>query len=487
MGKATLKIRSGAAVAALAAAFLAGAGCTSAPPKEAVPPLKVSDNRRFLVTQDGKPFMWLGDTGWLLHSKLNREQTERYLEDRRAKGFNVIQTSVLHSLDVENVYGDKAVSDMDASRPLVTEGCNPSDSLQYDYWDHVDYAVNLAAQKGLYVAIVAVWGANVKSGWVSREQAAAYAAFLGKRYANRSNVIWINGGDVAGADSSETWNTIGSTLRQHAPERLITFHPFGRSRSSEWFHAAPWLDFNMVQSGHRTYEQDPNGVGQDTWRHIAIDYNLTPVKPTVDGEPSYENIPHGLHDWHAEQYRHLRPKGYSPAAPQPLWQADDVRRYAYWSVFAGGLGFTYGHNSVMQMLRPGDRLPGSYGATMLWTDALSAAGASQMQHLKNLMLSRPFLERTPDLSLVANQGNRYDHIQATRGKAYAFLYTFNGREMQVNMGKIEGREVRASWYNPRSGELTEAGSLKNEGVAAFTPPSPEVKDGNDWVLILDGN
>lgn len=480
-----MKIATGLAAIALAATFAAGTGCTSATQKNgAVQPLKISDNHRFLVTKDGKPFLWLGDTGWLLH-KLDREQTERYLEDRRTKGFNVIQASVLHSLGVKNVYGDKAVIDKDASKPLVTEGNDPNDSVQYDYWDHVDYAVDLAAQKGMYVAIVAVWGTNVKNGWVSREQAAAYAAFLGDRYANRSNVIWINGGDVVGADSSETWNIIGNTLRQHAPESLITFHPFGRSRSSEWFHTATWLDFNMVQSGHRTYEQDPNGIGQDTWRHITIDYNLLPTKPTVDGEPSYENIPYGLHDWHLERYKHLRPADYSPAAPQPLWQAGDVRRYAYWSVFAGGMGFTYGHNSIMQMLQPDDELPGAYGATMLWTDALSAEGASQMQHLKNLMLSRPFLERIPDSSLVANQGERYNHIQATRGKAYAFLYTFNGREVQVNMGKIEGREVKVSWYNPRSGEITEVGRVKNEGTASFTPPSPEVKDGNDWVLILD--
>ncbi|MDR2814246.1 MAG: glycoside hydrolase family 140 protein [Prevotellaceae bacterium] len=481
-----LKVASGSAAAALAATLAAGMGCTSAAPeKEAVQPLKVSDNRRFLVTKDGKPFFWLGDTGWLLH-KLDREQTERYMEDRRAKGFNVIQTSVLHSLNVKNVYGDKAVADMDASKPLLTEGCDPGDSLQYDYWDHVDYAIDVAAQKGMYVAIVAVWGTNVKNGLVSREQAAAYATFLGERYADCTNVIWINGGDVVGADSSETWGIIGNTLREYAPKHLITFHPFGRSRSSEWFHTAPWLDFNMVQSGHRTYGQDPNGIGQDTWRHITVDYSLTPTKPTIDGEPSYENIPHGLHDWHLERYRHLRPKDYSPAASQPLWQADDVRRYAYWSVFAGGMGFTYGHNSVMQMLLPGDSLPGAYGATMLWTDALNAEGALQMQHLKNLMLSRPFLERTPDSSLVANQGERYDHIQATRGKAYALLYTFNGREVQVNMGKIDGREVKVSWYNPRNGELTEVGRVKNEGVAAFTPPSPEVRNGNDWTLILDG-
>ncbi len=467
---------------AVAAAMLTAA-CSSGDKKSEMQALKVSDNHRFLVTADGKPFMWLGDTGWLMH-KLNREQTEQYLENRRQLGFNVIQTSVLHELDVKDAYGHQAVADRDASRPVVTEGSNPADSVEYDYWDHLDYAVDLAADKGIYIAIVPVWGTNVKGGHVSRAQAESYAKFLGERYANRNNVVWLNGGDVVGTDSMETWNTIGSTLRKYAPKHLITYHPFGRSRSSQWFHNAPWLDFNMVQSGHRTYEQDPNRIGQDTWKHITMDYNLAPTKPTIDGEPSYEEIPYGLHDWHLEKYKHLRPADYNKDMAQPLWNADDVRRYAYWSVFAGGFGFTYGHTSIMQMLMPSDKVH-AYNATTMWTDALNAEGATQMQYLKKLMLSYPFLSRVPDSTLVANQGEKYSHIQATRGENYAFLYTYMGGEVKVNMGKIKGAEVKASWFNPRSGELTEIGKVKNEGVATFTTPVPEVKEGNDWVLILD--
>jgi hypothetical protein len=449
-------------------------------------PLRVSDNRRFLVTQDGKPFFWLGDTGWLLH-KLDREQTERYMEDRHSKGFNVIQTSALHELNVRDAYGHLAVHDRNPAQPVLTEGSNHADSAQYDYWDHLDYAVDLAAAKGMYMAIVPVWGSNVKSGHVSREQAAAYAKFLGERYANRSNVIWVNGGDIVGTDSAEIWRTIGSTLRQHAPQSLITFHPFGRSRSSQWFHDAGWLDFNMVQSGHRTYEQDPNGIGQDSWRHIGIDYALSPTKPTLDGEPSYENIPYGLHDWRQEKYAHLRPTPYDSSAPQPLWQARDLRRYAYWSVFAGGCGFTYGHNSIMQMLQPSEPLPGAYNATMPWTEALNAEGAAQMQHLKNLMLSRPYLDRVPDTALVANQGQRYDHIQATRGEGYAFLYTYNGRSIELNLAAIGSADglKKSAWFDPRSGEQTPARPVLRDAVLAFTPPVGEVKDGNDWVLVVD--
>ena len=47
-----------------------------------LPRLKVSDNRRFLVTSEGRPFFWLGDTAWELFHRLNREDAERYLKNR---------------------------------------------------------------------------------------------------------------------------------------------------------------------------------------------------------------------------------------------------------------------------------------------------------------------------------------------------------------------------------------------------------------------
>jgi len=168
---------------------------------------------------------------------------------------------------------------------------------------------------------------------ISREKAGKYSAWLAKRYKDKSNVIWLNGGDVKGSDSTVIWNIIGSTIREISPRQLITFHPFGRTQSSEWFHNETWLDLNMFQSGHRRYDQDTIGLcyGEDNWKYVANDYNKIPPKPTLDGEPSYEGIPQGLHD-----------------STQPYWTASDVRRYAYWSVFAGGCGFTYGNNAVMQ-------------------------------------------------------------------------------------------------------------------------------------------
>lgn len=445
---------------------------TSCNRKREMSTIKISENQRYFSDEDGQPFFWLGDTGWLLFSKLDREETEQYLENRREKGFNVIQVMVLHSLAAANVYGDSALINKDASAPVITEGAEFDDPMQYDFWDHVDFVIDKAAEKGLYMALVPVWGSNVRSGKVSREQARAYAAFLGERYKNRRNIIWLNGGDTFGSDSTETWNIIGNTLNESCPDHLITFHPRGRKLSSEWFHNEPWLDFNMFQSGHRRYDQDTSAnehrYGEDNWKYVQVDYNKKPVKPTLDGEPSYENIPQGLHD-----------------PSEPYWTDDEVRRYAYWSVFAGACGHTYGHNAVMQMHKPDD-VESSFGVKDFWFDAIDHPGAAQMVHLKNLILSRPYFERIPDQSLVAEQGEKHDCQIATRGQDYAFIYTWNGRPIKINMGKIPGKRIKATWYNPRDGSKTEAGSFPNSGVHEFDPPG-EPEGGNDWVLILDGD
>ncbi|GAB3290888.1 glycoside hydrolase family 140 protein [Hymenobacter humi] len=443
-----------------------------APAAEPTGQLKVSPNGRYLMTGSGKPFFWLGDTGWLLFNKLKREEAETYLEDRRKKGFNVIQVMVLHTVPAINVYGDSALVKGDAARPKLTPGVLATDAAQYDFWDHVDYIVDLAAKKGLYMGLVPVWGNNVKAGKVNQQQAKTYATFLAERYKNRPNIIWLNGGDIKGSDSLQVWKSIGATLKAVDPNHLVTFHPRGRMQSSDWFQQEKWLDFNMYQSGHRRYEQDTSKneklhYGEDNWRYQQADYQMKPAKPSLDGEPSYEGIPQGLHD-----------------VAQPRWNAADVRRYGYWSVFAGAFGYTYGQNSVMQMHSAFDK-GSAYGSKELWSSAISAPGSAQMVHLKNLMLSRPFFERVPDQSLIAgNAGQKYNRLLGTRGKNYAFVYTYNGRNLKVNLGKIAGTKVKAAWYSPRDGKTTAIGTFPNKGTREFNPPG-EQKDGNDWVLILD--
>ncbi|UIJ45215.1 glycoside hydrolase family 140 protein [Sphingomonas cannabina] len=447
----------------LATALIASPAAMAA---DKTPWLHVSANGHFLEAS-GRPFFWLGDTGWLMLGRLNREETERYLAKRAAQGFNVIQVMVLHSPAMTSRYDAPALENGDPSRPRTTPGADPARPGEYDYWDHLDWAVDRAAAHGIYLALVPSWGSLADAGKLTPETAAAYGRFLGERYRDKPNIVWLNGGDTPGDKNTATWQALGTAIKAVDRRHLMTFHPFGRTDSSWTFHQAAWLDFNMFQSGHRSYAQEePGARSEDNWRFVAEDWARTPTKPTIDGEPSYETIPRGLHD-----------------VTQPRWGADDVRRYAWWAVFAGAFGHTYGENSVMQMYVPGRDKP-AYGATLRWDAALELPGAGQMRHLKALMLSRPFFERVPDQSLIPGNGERYDRVLATRGRDYAMAYSYTGEPFRMRLGVIAGKRVRAAWYSPRTGESQAIGVVANAGERRFTPPGTP-RPGNDWVLVLD--
>jgi hypothetical protein len=436
----------------------------------------VSENGRFLQYENGRPFFWLGDTGWLLFEKLTREEAKLYLENRRIKGFNVIQCMVIPSLPIVNCYGDSAFIDNDISRPLTKQGERNGAFDNYDFWDHIEYIIDEAAQKGIYIALVPIWGKVAKQHDITVEKVTAYAEWLAKRFRKKPNIFWINGGDLRGDVRPEIWKALGATLKADDPGHLITYHPFGRTQSSTWFHNEVWLDFNMFQSGHRRYDQlkgdgAESWKGEDNWRYVLEDQAKQPHKPTLDGEPSYENIPQGLHD-----------------TTQPYWNANDCRRYAYWSVFAGACGHTYGDNAVMQMHKPaGSKIEynmASYGVKNYWYEAIDDSGAFQMHCVADLMLSRPYFERVYDSTLVLDQGTRYNFIAVTRGKSYLFAYTYTGRSFTLQMGKISGDKVHAFWYDPRNGTTKPIGTFNNIGSVKFDPPGKN-RNGNDWVLVID--
>ena len=107
-----------------------------------------------------------------------------------------------------------------------------------------------------------------------------------------------------------------------------------------------------------------------------------------------------------------------------------------------------------------------------------------MHHLKDLMLSKPYFERVPDQHLVVDPGERYQYLAATRGEAYAMIYTYTGRDITVRMGKITGDQVKARWFDPRTGEYQLISDFDNNGIREFDPPG-EPAEGNDWVLVLE--
>ncbi len=433
--------------------------------------LKVSDNRRFLVYEDGRPFFWLGDTAWELFHRLNREEADRYLQDRATKGFTVVQAVALAELDglnTPNAYGHVPLVENDPARPAVKDGPNN------DYWDHVDWIVGRAESLGLVIGLLPTWGDKWNKKWgvgpeiFTPENARAYGKWLGGRYKS-SAIVWILGGDrpVETQRHREILRATARGLREGDGGRhLMTFHPSGGHGSAEYFPSDNWIDFHMRQNGH---------VAEFTPRYAATraDYDLKPVRPVLDGEPLYEDHPLSFK---AADF------GHSTAA--------DVRRPLYWDLFSGAFGHTYGHHSVWQMWAP-PRKPVN-GPLMPWFEAIGQPGAAQMQFARRLLESRPFLTRVPDDSILvpaevptAVPGAGRKRFVATRDASgsYAMVYAPVGRTFKVRMDKITGPKAVAWWFNPRNGEADRIGEFSNQGQRAFSPPEPG--ENLDWVLVLD--
>ena len=422
--------------------------------------LQVSQNRRYLVHEDGTPFVYIGDTAWELFHRLNEEEVEEYLENRRAKGFTVIQAVILAE------YGGLTVPDMNGNLPLIN---NNPDTPNESYFKWVDKVIRMAGKKGLYIGLLPTWGDKVNNKqWgigpviFNPDNAFRYGKWLGERYRNFKNIIWIHGGDrLGGGENFPVWDALGKGLRTSDKNHLITFHPQGECSSSQWFHTSEWLDFNMAQTGH-------SQMDYSIFEKIIVrDYQLVPVKPCIDGEPRYENHPIC---WKPEEYG---------------WFDDvDVRQAMYWSLLSGAFGHTYGCHDIWQMLTP-EREPISFARGGSWKKSMNLPGAFDLIHARRLMERFDWDSRTPDQSMIVSGNTSPKHkIVALRGEGFAWIYFPNGEKGQINFNKAgDVQRMKLSWLNPRTGEWSDAAPVGTSGIQTIIPPSSG--RGNDWLLIAE--
>lgn len=426
----------------------------------------VTPDGRYLTHEDGTPFFWLGDTGWELFHRLTREEIASYLHNRSEKGFSLIQAVVLAEFDglkKPNRYGELPFKDLNPDAP------NPS------YFELVDWTLRQAEKENLVIGLLPTWGDKVTKLWgegpvvFNEENAYRYGRFLGNRYAQTKNIIWILGGDRPALNDTQDWRPIWRQMAKGILEAtnnqaLITFHTWGGSNStSQQIHTEPWLHINMIQSGH--------GGGHDVqiWDWIARDRALSPAKPTLDSEPNYED--HPVNPW---------PK-WDPA--NGYYRDYDVRKQCYRSVFAGACGVTYGHHAVWQFWS--EREEKINYADRYWTDALNRPGAYQVSYLHRLIRSRDPLHRVPDDAiLVEGQGEKESHATAFRDEKgrYGMIYLPIGKKIKINSSFIHDREFVAWWFNPRTGKATSAGTY-SKGIHELLPPTQGTEQ--DWVLVMD--
>ncbi|MBN1558786.1 glycoside hydrolase family 140 protein [candidate division KSB1 bacterium] len=423
--------------------------------------LRVSANHRYLEYDDGAPFFYLGDTAWELFHRLNREEADLYLSNRSRKGFTVIQAVVLAERDgltAANAYGELPLKDRDPAQP--------NDA----YFRHVDYIVNKAAELGLYIGMLPTWGKywsdnNPEQKIFHAGNARRFGEYLGKRYKGKP-IIWILGGDhnihTEGERAIVEAMALGLKSGDDG-EHLITFHPRGPGLSSDYLHAADWLDFNMIQSSHGAHDHD-NGL------FVEHDYALSPAKPTLDGEPRYELIPVGF---------------YFDGFNRQDWFNDyDCRQAAYWALLAGACGHTYGNNSVWQMYAPGR--DAVLWARMPWSEALDLPGALQMGYVRKLFESRPFTMLRPAQHIILDgprSGGGKIRAALAHDGSFAFIYSPRGERFTIDRNVIRSNKKIEIWYDPRYGVAHPIHTSDTAGLQTYTPPTSG--RGCDWILIIE--
>jgi hypothetical protein len=425
-------------------------------------PLCVHANQRFVATADGQPFFWLGDTAWELFHRLTRPEISQYLETRAKQGFNLIQAVLLpefNGLTEANRLGQLPFLSLETLEP------NPA------YFDFVEEVLLEARGLGLYMALLPTWADKLTPNWGAGpvifsldtlEKAQQYGAYLGKRFAHHSHLVWMLGGDrpvvyspqhtaqdTPDSDSTDLrpiWRSMAQGIRTGGARQLMTYHADGGPQTAQALHHESWHELTLFQSGH-WQRFSP------VWDWLEEHFLRQPLKPALDAEPCYED--HGVNPWHKDW-----------TAAEGYFRADDVRLQIYRGIFAGGCGVTYGHQSVWQFANPELYAPVAHPDVLSWRTALERPAALQMQHLRRLFESLPFIELRPDQTLLEPNTQAW----TLSSQSTALVYAQSSFVLRSN------RFAKAQWFSPTTGTYSPAQTQHLE----YSLPSGAI----DAVLIL---
>lgn len=428
--------------------------------KSGTPWLKISEDARYITDGNDHPFFWLGGTAWELIHRLDREEVVHYLDDRSAKGFTVIQTVILAELDglnTPNSYGEK---------PLIN---NDPASINEAYFEHVDFVIEEAGRRGMYIGLLPTWGDKFNlATWgtgpliFDPDNAEKYGRTLAQRYKDKPNIIWILGGDRWPEDDEDIQiiRSMAMGIRSIDKRHLMTYHPNGAKSATDYFPQDDWLQMDMVQSGHDRNARE--------YKYIWDNRAKNPVRPVINGEPRYEDHPNKFrpieHGW---------------------MDAIDVRQTAWWTMLAGAAGYTYGCHDIWQMWTYG-REPVN-GARTSWKKALSLPGSEQTGIMRRFLEHFSWQHLVNDQSLILNENPEDTTFQLSaisKEKDLILVYTPDGAAVQIDLSRMPADQITAYWFNPRDGGKVEIGKYNTSESPVFEPWSKGW--GSDFVLVIVG-
>jgi len=402
-------------------------------------PLNISSDGRVLLDASGEPLFLNATTPWHLVARLDRDQVISYLDERRAQGVNAILMSLVvpgsYSGSVLNAYGEA---------PFTTAGdfSTPNEA----YFAHADWILEQARLRDMVVLLCHTYvgyGCG-EEGWCAEMQAQGAAAmrawgrWLGQRYRNQPNIIWVDGGDVdANAyGAGALVDAIAEGILQFDSQHLHTAHCARYLGGAECYDRT-WLDIDSSYGDCST-----------TADEVRDAYQRWPLRPNLYLEGRYEAAAGG--------------------------SAACMRRQAWLATLGGASGHAYGHTDIWDF-------------PSAWSNAMQAEGAQSLLVLREFVDSRPWHQLVPDIdhrTVVSGYGSLVDagYVAAARARdgSSVVVYFPDQRQASVDLGRIAGTTAEAWWFDPSSGNAMPMGGFPTTGVHDFLPPSP-----GDWLLVID--
>jgi hypothetical protein len=421
---------------------------SSAPNEQATAPsfpLHVDTSGRFLRDDADQPFLLHGDTAWSLIAQLSDEDVDRYLADRRERGFNTLLVSLIEhefaSNAPANIYGDPPFeSDGDFSRPNEA------------YFDHAESVLRRAEEEGFLVLLTPAYIGYRDSGegWYGEMEAAGpevleeYGRYVAERFAEFDNIVWVQGGDDNPPDPALV-DAIAEGIEAVDPDALQTIHGNRDTAGFDVVGDRPWLDLNNIYTYKDVYP-------------VAIDQFSADRVPYFLIEAIYENE----HD----------------ATPEL------IRAQAYHALLAGAMGQVFGNNPIWHF-----DAPGLFDVDVTWQEALGQPGSQSMTHLRDLLDPLEWWKLDPDLDrrFLTDDGDSGAVGSIACDGSFGLVYVREVEALTVDLSAITGGCVTLRWYDPSAGTFTSAGQVTaTDEPTTLTPPGPNADGSTDWVLLAQG-
>jgi len=440
-------------------------------------PLKVSENHRYLVDQRGRPFRIQGDSAQSLIANLTYAEAGTYLADRCSKGFNTVNINLLERKFAINAPKNRRGDDPFTDR---VNFATPNEA----YFDFADSIIDLAASKGMLVTLAVMylgyhggdqgWWSVLTNAVNTQDVCYRFGFYVGRRYKNRANILWVIGGDFTPPPGSE------------GEKRLHKFMEGIKAAGALQLWAADW-NAPCLSTDVRAFasDMDVNAVytygmtGSDglTYAESRAAYSYAPARPA-----------------------YLKETGYEDEVILP-GDSSSVRKYEYWAVLGGATaGIFFGHRDIWQFATSGWS-SGSAPGHGPWQGALSSPGNLDMMRLGKLLDSVAWYKLMPSgtagsKTLITAGGGTYgkqDYVTAAAAPDGKLLLAYlppgaSPAGVAISMGSLTG-PVRGRWFDPSSGIYSDiaGGSFPNSGNHTFVIPGNNAVGARDWVLVLEVN